>query len=225
MVAAARPRRSAGARSANRPSAQDAPSDVAQRRFQIEGAFPTKVALRLDPRMPFEQWRDLGPRLSRFASASAWWLGDWLVFGRDKYDRRYKLAAVSTALDYQTLRNYAVVARRFPPNRRRELLTFQHHAEVCALEDGEQERWLDLAEQGKWSRNELRRRLRCAHRTAVVDSDPEVVSLRIGVERAREERWRQAAEEVECPLLAWLTRVADDAAASVLGPAESQNLV
>jgi hypothetical protein len=225
MVAAARPRRSASASSLSQSATQDASADVAPRRFQIEGAVPTKVGLRLDPRMPFEQWRDLGPRLSRFASASAWWLGDWLVFGRDKYDRRYKLAAVSTALDYQTLRNYAVVARRFCPSRRRESLTFQHHAEVCALDDADQDHWLDLAEQGKWSRNELRRRLRSAHRAAGVDAEMDVVSLRIGVEREREERWRQAAEEVECPLLAWLTHVVDDAAARVLGAAEPGNAV
>lgn len=62
-----------------------------------------------------------------------------------KYGRRCRGAIAVTGLDYQTLRNYAVVARRFDLSRRRDSLSCQHHAEVCALSDSEQDRWLDLA--------------------------------------------------------------------------------
>ena len=41
-------------------------------------------------------------------------------------------------LDYQTLRNYAWVARRFAMSRRRDTLSFGHHAEVPALPEPEQ---------------------------------------------------------------------------------------
>jgi hypothetical protein len=53
---------------------------------------------------------------------------------------------------YQTLRNYAVVARRLKLSRRRDNLSFQHHAEVCALGFEEQDRWLDLAAESPWRR-------------------------------------------------------------------------
>ncbi|MEU8803872.1 hypothetical protein [Spirillospora sp. NPDC048819] len=60
----------------------------------------------------------------------------------------------------KTLRNYAWIARRFPVSRRRDTLTLQHHAEVAALSDHEQERWLDRAEQEQWPVLRLRTSLR-----------------------------------------------------------------
>jgi hypothetical protein len=44
---------------------------------------------------------------------------------------------VATGLDYQTLRNYAAVARRFELSRRRDNLSFHHHAELCALSESQ----------------------------------------------------------------------------------------
>jgi hypothetical protein len=79
----------------------------------------------------------LGAKIGTYSNATAWWLGDWLLYGKMKYGRRYKAAIEVTGLDYQTLRNYAVVARRFDPARRRSELSFQHHAEVCAMADDE----------------------------------------------------------------------------------------
>jgi hypothetical protein len=165
--------------------------------------------LSLDPLLPFEAWCVLGVRIAGHASASAWWLGDWLVYGQTKYGRRYKDAIAATGLDYQTLRNYAVVARRFEVSRRRDTLTFHHHAELCALPDDEQDVWLDLACAHRWSRNELRRRLRPARAIA---SGLLAGVLRLEVAAERERRWRAAAERDSCALEEWVTRVLDDAA-------------
>jgi hypothetical protein len=168
----------------------------------------TKTGARFDPLLPFERWRTLGARVGTCASASGWWLGDWLAFGHAKYGRRYKEAIAVTGLDYQTLRNYAVVSRRFEHHRRRDDVTFQHHAEVCALPDDEQDRWLDRAAADGWSRNELRQRMRAARpsdrRAACV--------LRLRVESARVEAWRDAATRAECDYETWIVRVLDSAA-------------
>src|SRR3954470_2699940 len=126
------------------------------------GVRSSVTAASFDPLLEFEAWREFGVKLGSYGNATQWWLGDWLVFGRMKYGRRYKDAIAATGLDYQTLRNYAVVARRFERSRRRANLTFQHHAVLCALSNDEQDAWLDRAEAGRWSRNELRRRLRAA---------------------------------------------------------------
>jgi hypothetical protein len=48
------------------------------------------------------------------------------------------------------------VASRFDVPRRRERLSWSHHAELAALDQPEQERWLTLAEQERWSLNDLR---------------------------------------------------------------------
>lgn len=97
-----------------------------------------------------------------FANCSVWWLGDWPVYGEYAYSDRYKQALADTSLGYQTLRNYAWVARKIPLSRRRDALSFGHHAEVAALPDHEQDVWLTRAERSNWSRNLLRRGLRDA---------------------------------------------------------------
>ena len=194
-----------------------------QRRFRLKGATPNRVGMRFDPLMPFEEWRDLGPKLAVHAIASTWWLGDWLVFGIAKYDRRYKRAIAATRLDYQTLRNYAMVARRFELPRRRDDLSFQHHAEVCALNDEEQDYWLDLASANRWSRNELRRHLRGAPQAIEgCQGDPTGCMVRLVVESERERRWRDAALRHERELEEWMVEALDRAAESILAAAEAQ---
>ncbi|MFL1899476.1 LmbU family transcriptional regulator [Streptomyces tauricus] len=123
--------------------------------------------------LPERSWERIGTSLRELTNSSAWWLGDWLVFGESTYGlRRYREAIERTGLDYQTLRNYAWVARRFEQHRRRDGLSFAHHAEVTRLSPPEQDHWLDRAEQRKWSRNELRRAVRAGlaeqgHRTGL----------------------------------------------------------
>ncbi|MFG3172865.1 LmbU family transcriptional regulator [Streptomyces sp. NPDC048200] len=108
-------------------------------------------------------WEQIGANLRELVNSSAWWLADWLIYGEATYGwRRYKEAVERTGLDYQTLRNYAWVARRFEHDRRRDSLSFAHHAEVTRLSPPEQDYWLRKAEQQKWSRNELRRAVRAS---------------------------------------------------------------
>jgi hypothetical protein len=172
----------------------------------------TRTAVQFDPLTPFDVWEHLGGRMGVYANATAWWLGDWLVFGQAKYGRRYKEAVAATGLDYQTLRNYAMVARRFGVSRRRDNLTFNHHAEVCALPEEEQEAWLDRAAAGAWSRNELRRRLRAARRGSLAAAE----ALRLELDRRRAERWRDAAALRGRALEGWAVEVLDAAAAAAL---------
>jgi hypothetical protein len=113
--------------------------------------------------LPERSWERIGAGLRELVNSSAWWLADWLIFGESTYGwRRYKEAIERTGLDYQTLRNYAWVGRRFEHHRRRENLSFAHHAEVARMAPPEQDYWLRKAEQHKWSRNELRRTVRAS---------------------------------------------------------------
>jgi len=135
-------------------------------------------------------WERIGANLRELTNSSAWWLADWLIFGETAYGwRRYREAVERTGLDYQTLRNYAWVARRFEHHRRRDSLSFAHHAEVTRMSPPEQDYWLRQAERLKWSRNELRRSVRAslaeqADRAdaasgggTVVDDEPGVTQL------------------------------------------------
>jgi hypothetical protein len=176
-------------------------------------AVMRRTSVQLDTRMSFAAWRSIGAQIGARVNASAWWIGDWMAFGQSKYGRPYKEAAAATGLDYKTLRNYAVVARRFDVSRRRDTLTFQHHAEVCAMDDSYQERWLDLAAAHQWSRGELRRRIRVARAgTAAVAS---AAVLRVPAEPDRIARWRAAALAADAEFDAWVSDVLDAAAGDV----------
>jgi hypothetical protein len=164
--------------------------------------------------MSFEAWKLLGAKIGRCSNAACWWLGDWLAFGETRYGRRYKDAIAVTGLDYQTLRNYVHVARRFDLSRRRDNLSFQHHAEVCALSDDDQDFWLGVAAAQGWPKAELRRRVR-ASRAARRARSSSVV--RLPLELPRERRWREAARCSGFELDEWMLRALDDAATTAIG--------
>lgn len=131
--------------------------------FVGKQATVRKSGMVFPPGMSERSWERIGSSLRELANSSAWWLADWLIFGEAAYGwSRYREAIERTGLDYQTLRNYAWVARRFEQSRRRDGLSFAHHAELARLAPAEQDYWLRKAEQQKWSRNELRRSVRAS---------------------------------------------------------------
>lgn len=130
-----------------------------------------RTGLRLPRRMTFDAWLDIGMHLSAVVASSAWCLGDWLAYGQDTYEGRYRDAVERTGLNYQTLRNYAWVARRFELSRRRDTLSFGHHAEVAALSDPEQDFWLRKAGECGWSTSQLRRQVAASLRERSSDAD------------------------------------------------------
>src|SRR5262245_33616072 len=170
----------------------------------------TRTALHLDPGLTFDDWAGLGRRVAIVADSSTWWIGDWLVFGQHFYGNRYRSAAAETGLDYQTLRNYAWVASRFAPSRRRDGLTFVHHAEVASLCEDDQDAWLRRSLVERWSRNELRRRLRAAR--AEAEGRPLRISIEIRVPPERRERWVEAAAAEGRELGPWIEEALDRAA-------------
>lgn len=138
----------------------------------VDDILIPRTGMQLPRNLPFERWLVIGRQLSVVGTSSSWCLGDWLIYGEDAYDGRYRDAIEQTSLDYQTLRNYAWVARRFPLSRRRDTLSFGHHAEVAVLAAPEQDFWLRKAEDLGWSRNRLRREVRASlsERSAAGDS-------------------------------------------------------
>jgi thioredoxin family protein len=175
---------------------------------EAAGSASSAVCLELPSGLPFERWQSIGRRLGDVADASTWWLADWAAYGEGTYGDRYRQAIAVTGFGYQTLRNYAWVARRFAASRRRDDLSFAHHAEVAALDEREQDEWLARARRGNWSRNELRSQLKQAQGTGGAG----VEQLRLVVAPERLERWRTAAADDGLELRDWLTVLADRAA-------------
>ena len=191
------------------------------------------TGLQLPRQLPFERWLGIGQQLSAVCTSAAWCLGDWLVFGEQAYAGRYRQAIERTSLDYQTLRNYAWVARRFAMSRRRDTLSFGHHAEVAALPEPEQDFWLRKAEEHRWPVKKLRRQVRAslAERSAEPD-DPSgqgsdyhdwvVFSLQIRMSPGQLATCRAAAERANLSIEAWTVLALEHSARHELGRAEAQ---
>lgn len=194
------------------------PGGVEPRREQV---LTTKVGLHIPSGLPFEEWERAGRQLSGLLNSSSWWLGDWLVYGKDHFADRYERGIAAAGLRYQTLRNYAWVSRRFEVSRRRSALSFQHHAELASLRVEEQEVWLDRAEGGKWTTKQLRTALRAEREGA--DERPEAVATRrLAVSDNRLQWWHKAAAQSGVELGEWVTATLDAAASQVLQEEERQ---
>ncbi|MEU6485702.1 MULTISPECIES: LmbU family transcriptional regulator [Streptomyces] len=184
-----------------------------------ERILTTRVGLKIPVGLPYDRWQKAGAHIFQIADSSAWCLGDWMVYGQERYADRYQTGVQAAGLDYQTLRNYAWVARHFELWRRREELSFGHHAEVTSLPPAEADAWLDRAEQHGWSRNQLRAQLRQSRQGNRAVSAPERASLpRISAPSDRVERWREAASRMERDFEEWILVALDRAAAHEIGP-------
>ncbi|WP_409180697.1 LmbU family transcriptional regulator [Amycolatopsis sp. VS8301801F10] len=180
-----------------------------------EKVLATGVGLRIPADLSFEEWTLAGKRLSGLIDASAWWLGDWLVFGKRCYADRYQRVIRTAGLRYQTLRNYAWVARRFEIDRRRSALTFQHHAEVASLPFETQERLLDCAERDAWTTKQLRTAIR-EERTPARVRAPARRQSHIAVPDDHVDVWRKAANAAGANFDHWVRETLDQAAEEAL---------
>jgi hypothetical protein len=96
-------------------------------------------------------WRDTGTAILAMERATCWcWADWWLARGTNALPDDW------SGPDARTLQNYSVTARRYPISRRREYVSFKHHAELTALPDCEQDALLDWCTATRPSVAELR---------------------------------------------------------------------
>jgi len=174
----------------------------------------TKVALVFPEGMPYDEWERTGYKLARMLSSSSWWLGDWLIYGKEHYSDRYERAVEAAGLQYQTLRNYAWVAGRFPPTRRRATLSFQHHAELASSSVEEQEKWFQRTQENGWSLRQLRCAIREVRGGNTAPGSGGV--RRLAVPDDRIGRWNEAAARAGTDLEQWMLATLDVAAEQIL---------
>jgi hypothetical protein len=126
--------------------------------------------------MDVKRWITYGKRFARLGSASNWWIGDWIRYGNAHYGEKYGAASKTTGYDRQTLMNMAYVSSRFSVERRREGVSWSHHAELAALPDAQQDTWLDLTEREHLTvrslRDEVRRGLNAHRNPSPRDANP-----------------------------------------------------
>jgi len=135
-------------------------SQIRELEYPVFRAAVTSVAWRADQGLDLAEWIRQGKRLGVIGRGAAWWVGDWVNYGNETFGEKYTRAARVTGYDVQSLMNMAYVASRFEISRRRETLSWSHHAEVAPLAPEHQDQWLSVAASKGLSVRGLREELR-----------------------------------------------------------------
>jgi hypothetical protein len=100
----------------------------------LNGAIVTEVSLQFPKALPVAEWCEIGKILGQAHRRLHWAIGDWWVHAdHGNYGYRKQQVEDWGGLSFQTCENLGAVSRRFTTSRRREVLSFSHHAEVAYL--------------------------------------------------------------------------------------------
>jgi hypothetical protein len=163
-------RRSASTAAVSPPTTVDSSSLPAQRK---QPSRISAVAWTPNADIGYRDWIVEGRRIGAMGRASPWWVGDWLLYGTARWGEKYREAARVTGYDKKTLRNLRYVASRFELSRRRDNLTWGHHAELAGIAPADQDRWLDRTNADRLSVADLRIELRSAARGDYSAANPQ----------------------------------------------------
>lgn len=116
---------------------------------------PTRLVL---PRgMDVEAFLEILRALGGMARNVQWWAGDALVYAEKTYgDDMAATYADALGLEPHTMVNWRWVADSVAPSRRREDLSWSHHAEVARLHHDAQKTALARAAKEEWTVRQLR---------------------------------------------------------------------
>lgn len=142
--------------------------DVAKSPATVEveraGEPPLRLAdgTQLSPARSFAEWDARLRRANAAWQSRGWEVGDLVVEGVENWEECWQTFGEIGYAEH-TVQNFLTVCRVFPPSRRREGLTFSHHAALASLASSEPdaaEKWLVTAEAQNMTVHELRDALR-----------------------------------------------------------------
>jgi len=168
----------------------------------------TRTSLSLPPDLDFKRWEAIGRTLRAAGDVLPWWVGDWLNYGEHAYGGKYKLALDEAQA--KTWRNYAWVANRFPPSRRRDDVSWSVHAELARIKGAAaRDYMLQRAAQYGWSVRVLRGMLsiRRADEAYTTAASYAAIGKAILMADNADGGLISAAEEVERDLREFVSRV------------------
>jgi hypothetical protein len=126
-----------------------------------KGVEITATGLKINGRLSYEEWFELGKNLQGIHRSVLFWLGDWLSWGEAKWGEKYAQAVERTGYAAQTLANAQWVAKKIEFSRRIRELSWSHHQEISYLDDkAEQDRFMREAVESRLTVSELRQQIR-----------------------------------------------------------------
>lgn len=108
------------------------------------------------PKDNFQRWQDNLVSLIKVKNNVQWAIGDLWNDGCEMFGDDVWQALDHTKISPDTIRNYALVCRKFPSGTRRYDLSFSHYDAVKGLDEITAHTWLKKAVDNEWSRTELR---------------------------------------------------------------------
>jgi site-specific DNA-methyltransferase (adenine-specific) len=113
--------------------------------IDVPGCTFSPISLVIKPGLSFEHWRRLGDALRRTDRGLQFWIGDYFAYGATYGEASSQAANDWTGYEPHTLWNLTNVSEKVKSSRRREDLSWSHHAEVAGLTPSEQAEWLEKA--------------------------------------------------------------------------------
>ena len=108
--------------------------------------------------LSFDEWEALGQQLAPVGKSIGFIIGDWINYGEKRWGDKYEEAIKRTGMAYQTLRDFAYVARRVDLSFRNDKLDFVHHRVVAKIKNPEeQQHWLKMAVKHKLGKRRLQK--------------------------------------------------------------------
>lgn len=103
------------------------------RDIQLANATLTATGIVFDGKLSFDDWQGVGEFLERAESGVQWWIGDWLNYGegQQEWGDKYEQAIGMFNRDYSTVSTYKSVAAKVEFCRRKQNLSWSHHATVA----------------------------------------------------------------------------------------------
>ncbi len=116
-----------------------------------------RVGLEFVGEVDEEEYQIFGQTLLQIDTAYQWIVGDYLAYG---VENNYGMAVEfgeKLGRNPKTISNWVSICRQVTFSRRREDLSFRHHENVASLTEDEQDHWLTLASENRWSASRLRK--------------------------------------------------------------------
>ena len=114
--------------------------------IEVNGCGFNETGLQIPDGTTFEQWLSIGNGLAIVEKRAMWCMGDWWVYGNNKYGERAAQAIASDA-SFQTWMDAGWVAKKFETSRRHEVVPWSFHREVASLPESEADELLDKVEE------------------------------------------------------------------------------
>lgn len=112
---------------------------------EIAGLRYQPTSLVIGKRLTLAHALEIATSLGAMAQGHQWWIGDLLVAVDERFGEDGSQVEHALGIAPQTALNYRWVASRIQASRRRETLTWSHHAEVARLEPDDQDAALEHA--------------------------------------------------------------------------------